>query len=126
MKEIQGLLLDAVIVTTTGAGVEIDLRKYFVSPGKRELKATLAITLPVLATDSYVLDVKLQGSSTTVDTDFVDITGASFTQVNDGAAAFQEIHFGTSPIQPFIRTYRTITGANALPVVELFVTKRIS
>ena len=125
MKEIQPILLNGTYMAATAAMTEVDLRKYFVSPGKRELMATLVVAGGV-ATDTFTFDVKMQQSPTTVDSDFVDITGATFTQVPDATVALQAIFFGTDPASPYLRGYATIAGTGGQPILELFAVKRFS
>lgn len=108
----------------TAAGSTLDLIKYFVNPGKREMKATL-IALPD-TTDSGTFDYKLQEAATTVDSDFSDISGATFTQVGRNADAstgtFQEIHFFTK--QRYIRGVGTIAGGTWAVGAAVFAVKR--
>jgi len=77
------------------AAAEVDLQKYFINPGKREMKAV--VTAIFTTTDSGTFDYKLQESNTTVDSDFSDISGATATQVGDGSTfASEAIHFFTA------------------------------
>lgn len=93
--------------TDTAAQAELDLAKYYVNPGKREMKAI--VTAIKTSSDSGTFDYKLQSSTTTVDSDFADITGAAITQVPDSdEPSVQEIHFFTS--QQYLRGYQTIAG----------------
>jgi hypothetical protein len=109
MKEIVVKKLIAAGLAATAADTELDLRKYFVSPGKREAKAVLVSVWGGAGSDSGTLDVKIQESSTTVDSDFVDITSAAFTQIGDGTtSAPEELHF--LPTKCFVRTYHTVAG----------------
>jgi len=89
------------------AQAEIDFLKYFVNPGKREMKA---IVVPVFtSTDSGSVDYKLQESNTTVDSDFTDITGATATStVDSDTGTVREIHFFTA--KRYLRGYQTIAG----------------
>ena len=88
------------------AQTELDLSKYFVNPGKREMKAVLSATLA--STDSGTFNYKLQHSTTTVDSDFSDISGASFTQVENASPSVQSLHFFTN--KRYVRGYQTIAG----------------
>lgn len=103
------------------AQAELNLQKYFVNPGKREMKAVLSATLA--STDSGLFDYKLQHSNTTVDSDFSDISGASFTQVGSTAPAVEAIHFFTN--KQYVRGYQTIAGGTGWAVTALlFAVKR--
>lgn len=104
------------------AQTEVDLAKYFVNPGKREMKATLSAILT--STDSGLFDYKLQHSNTTVDSDFSDISGATFTQVGSTATPAPEaIHFFTA--RQYVRGYQTIAGGTSWAVSALlFAVKR--
>lgn len=105
----------------TAAQAEVDLAKYFVNPGKREMKAVI---VPVLAsTDSGLFDYKLQHSTTTVDSDFSDISGAAITQVGSSATpAVNELHFFTN--KRYVRGYQTIAGGtNWVVSAVLFAVK---
>lgn len=123
LRAVATIQLDAARVTTTAAGTEVDLQKYFVSPGKREMKAVLTALIGV-SSDSGSIDVKLQESATTVDSDFSDISGATFTQVTDAATpAAEAIHFFTK--QRYVRTYRTLAGTSVWDVAaQLYAVKR--
>lgn len=108
--------------TDTAAQTELNLQKYFVNPGKREMKA---VVVPILtSTDSGLFDYKLQHSNTTVDSDFSDISGASITQVGSSATpGVNEIHFFTN--KQYVRGYQTIAGGTSWAVsAVLFAVKR--
>jgi hypothetical protein len=119
MREIYPLQLNSGAVTATGFGVEVDLSKYYVSPGKREMKALMAAYADTAnaASDTFSIDVKMQESATTVDSDFVDITGAAFTQVTEVIAAagvLQQLHFQTLPASVYLREHHTIAGSGII------------
>jgi hypothetical protein len=61
------------------------------------------------------LNVKLQHCATTTSGDFVDVTGATFTQVTDvaGTAGVQTLHLNVSDLKQYLRVIGTIAGANA-------------
>jgi len=111
-------------ISATAAGTEVDLAKQFVSPGKREMKATIGC---ILATSDSggTIAVKLQESNTTVDSDFSDISGGSFTTLtDDGTAKTPEaIHFFTS--KRYVRDYATISDSTTWALsVLIFAVKR--
>lgn len=127
LRAVATLNLHGAAVTTTAAGTELNLQKYFVNPGKREMKAVLSPVWGGAASDSGTFDYKLQESNTTVDSDFSDITGATFTQVsgdsdNTGATA-EAIHFFTN--KQYVRGYATVAGTGTYYVAAtLFAVKR--
>ena len=108
---IAALTLDATTgLIASAAGTEVDLKKYFVNPGKREMEA---IVIPIwTASDSATasFDYKIQEAATTVDSDFSDVSGATITQVVSDAAtsAFQRVAFFSA--KRYVRGYRTISG----------------
>lgn len=103
------------------AQTELDLQKYFVNPGKREMKAVLSATLA--STDSGTFNYKLQHSNTTVDSDFSDISGGAFTQVGSSAPAVEDLHFFTN--KRYVRGSQTISGGTNWAVTALcFAVKR--
>lgn len=111
-------------IAATAAGTEVDLQKSFVSPGKREMKA---VSAPILATSDSggTIAIKLQHSATTVDSDFSDISGASFTTLTDDGTAKtpEEIHFFTT--KRYVRDYTTISDATTwASSVLLFALRR--
>ncbi len=97
----------------------LDLQKYFVNPGKREMKAVLAASQAT--SDSGSFDYLLQESNTSVDSDFSNITGATFTQVGD-TYSMQEIHFYTN--KQWIRGKADISGATWAVAAAVFAVKR--
>lgn len=115
-------------LTATGTGTEIDLRKYFVSPGKCEVKAILGSHfVKTASSDTGTMDVKFQQSSTSVDSDFADITGAAFTQVSEtNTGACEQIHFLVS--KAYLREAHTITtsGGTFYTVIPVLVETRVS
>jgi len=123
MRAIATIQLDHVVVTTTGAGTEVSLAKYFVNPGKREMKAVLG-ALETVGSDSGTLAYKLQESNTTVDSDFSDISGAAFTTLQDSDTnSIQQLHFFTS--KEYVRGYRTLAGGTDWAVTcAIFAVKR--
>lgn len=120
MREIAPLQLISGSIGATAAGTEVALYPYYVSPGKREMKAVLMAYADTAnaASDTFELVVKLQESATTVDSDFADITGAAFTAVTEAATTgtLQQIHFQTAAASKFLRNYSTITGSGAIHV----------
>lgn len=111
-------------IAATAAGTEVNLQKNFVSPGKREMKAVIACTLGT-SDSGGTIAVKLQHSATTVDSDFSDITGATFTTLTDDGTAKtpEEIHFFTA--KQYVRDYSTISDATTWNLsVLLFALKR--
>lgn len=125
MKEIYPILIDSTPVLS-GAAAEVDLEYYYVTPGRRNLKATLVAT-PITATntDTWSVTYKLQESATTVDTDFTDITNGAFAALTDtDTVIVHEVHFDVLATSKYIRGYNTLVGAGVVPVAELFVVKR--
>lgn len=77
------------------------------------------------ATDTdHTYDCKFQAGATTVDSDFSDITGASFTQVLDGSEGLSQIDFSTNA--RYLRAYLTMAGTavNAYNFVGVLVDPR--
>lgn len=98
------------------AQTELNLQKYFVNPGKREMMATLSAILT--STDSGLFDYVLQDANTTVDSDFSNILGGSFTQVGSTATPAPEaIFFYTN--KQYIRGKQTIAGGTSWAVTAL-------
>jgi len=124
MRAIATLKLDVRIGFDSGdtlTSTEIDFQKYFVNPGKREMKAVLSAG--ITSTDSGTFDYKLQESNTTVDTDFSDISGATFTQVEDSdTLTAEEIHFYTN--KRYVRGSATIAGGTWFVAASVFAVKR--
>lgn len=114
--------LVAAVLTSTAADTEIDLSKSFVEPGKREIAATLT-AINAVSSDSCTFDYKLQESATTVDSDFADITGATFTQFTDALTAAPEtIYFNTK--KRYVRGYHTVGSGAIAAAAELLLTLR--
>jgi hypothetical protein len=108
-------------VKTTGAGTEVDLSKSFVEPGKRTLAAILT-AIDTVTSDSGSFDYKIQESATTVDSDFTDITGATFTSLTEASTAAPEtIFFNTT--KRYVRGYNTTAGS-WVAAAHLLLTKR--
>lgn len=125
MREL-AVLLSQANVTTTAALPEVDISKYYVSPARREMMAT-AVIFPTGADTDEVTDVKLQESATTVDSDFTDITGATFTQVaQEDTPAVQQIFFMTKATTKYVRAHHTGAGTTISfrIAVQLFLIKR--
>ena len=124
MRAIATLNLDTRVGFDSGdtlTGTEIDFQKYFVNPGKREMKAVLAAG--ITSTDSGTFNYKLQDAATTVDSDFADITGATFAQVGDSdTLAMQSIHFYTA--KRYVRGSATIAGGTWFVASAVFAVKR--
>ena len=130
MKEILPVSVFAKQLTTTATPAEVDLNKYFVSPGKRGIMATLSVISAANAvSDSGSVTVKLQSSNTTVDSDFTDITGGAFATVVDTdapttAGSLETIYFAC-PADRYIRAVGTVTGTPILDAAcTLFLVKR--
>jgi len=120
MREIFPAQLISGSIAATASGTEIALFPYYVSPGKREMKAVLMAYADTanVASDTFELVVKLQESATTVDSDFTDITGAAFAAVDETATTgtLQQIHFQTAAASKYLREYATITGSGSIHV----------
>ena len=109
--EIAALTLDASTgLVASGAGTELNLQKYFINPGKRPMSALVVAMWSGSDSGTATFDYKLQESTTTVDSDFTDISGASITQVASDAAAnaVQRILFMTN--KQYVRGYHTTTA----------------
>ena len=122
-------LAECALIAATAIGsnaYELDLRNYFVTPGNREVMATLAVIAPVSASLTS-LTCKFMQSSVSTTGGYVDVTGGGFTASGAlaaaAAASIQTIWFGTSPIKPFLRIYHTISG-KATVVSQVFMVKR--
>ena len=59
---------------------------------------------------SPTLDVKLQESAN--NSDWSDISGATFTQVTDAAAAFEKISINTNDVRRYVRAVGTLGGTS--------------
>lgn len=132
MKEILPVSVFAKQLTTTATPAEVDLNKYFVSPGKRGIMATLSVISAANAvSDSGSVTVKLQSSNTTVDSDFTDITGGAFATVVDTdapttAGSLETIYFA-APDERYMRGVATVTGTPILDVsCTAYLVKRSS
>lgn len=131
MKEILPISVFTRQFTATATPAEISLGKYFVSPGKRGVMATLSvINATGAATDTGTLAVKLQSSATTVDTDFADITSGAFTTVADtdvttSAGSLEALYFGLPAESNYVRAVATVTGNPVLDAAcDIFMLKR--
>lgn len=90
--------------TATGNGDGVDVSGY-----QGKLKATLNFSAGG-GTDSPTMDVKIQDSAD--DITYADVSGLTFAQVTDGAAAFESIAIDTRGVRKWIRAVRTIAGTN--------------
>jgi hypothetical protein len=124
LKAVATLTLDARVGYDSGdtaAGATLDFNKYFVNPGKRPMKAVLLAGLT--STDSGLFDYKLQDANTTVDSDFADISGATFTQIgSSGTLAAQDIEFYTN--KRYVRGTGTIAGGTWFVAATVYAVKR--
>lgn len=132
MRELLTLSLAASNLTATGAGTEIALGGKLVDPGRRELMAVLTVFNGAgnVGSDTYAIDVKLQESPTTVDSDFTDVTNGAFTQFTEaGTPAPEAIFFSLLAASKYVREYHTITGGtgtcSAATVVNLVGHRRL-
>ena len=122
LRAVAAIKLHGARVASTAAGTEVDLQKYFINPGKREMKATVQ---PVLSgSDSGTFAYKMQESLTTVDSDFSDISGAAITTVADSDSPFdvQSIHFYTN--KRYVRGHVTLSAGAYFVAATLFAVKR--
>ena len=73
---------------------------------------------------SPTLDVKLQESAN--DSDWSDISGATFTQVTDGGAGFEKISINTNDTERYLRAVATLGGTSPVFVfgVSLVYSKK--
>lgn len=96
--------IQALSSSTNGAAVDMQGSVF----GRRSIKGVL-MCLPTGGDANETCDVKFQESNTTVSGDFVDITGASFSQVTQpGGASTQQINF---PLRKrYIRAVVTLAG----------------
>lgn len=121
-------LLSYGAVTASAALTDVDIRKNFVSPGRRQLMAT-AVIVPTGTDTDETSTVKLQESATTVDSDFTDISGAAFTAVAQGATpSVEQLFFQTLTTTKYLRGYHTAAGTTpAFTIaVEFFLVKRVA
>jgi hypothetical protein len=95
--------------TATLTGTAVDLLDYE-GVGLVVLNAAAAT-----AGSTPTLNVKVQHSDTTTTGDFADVTGATFTEVTDGAgtAGVQYLKLNVSNLKRYIRVIGTIAGSNA-------------
>ena len=122
LRAVQAIKLHGARVASTAAGTEVDLQKYFVNPGKREMKATVQ---PILSgSDSGTFVYKMQESNTTVDSDFSDISGATTSTFADSDSPFdvQQIHFYTK--KQYVRGHVTLSAGAYFVAATLFAVKR--
>lgn len=110
--------------TDTASGDTVDLKKYFVNPGKRPMR--MLVTAVPTGSDSGTFDYKLQEAATTVDSDFSDISGAAITQIGVDADAstgtFQAVEAYTA--KRYVRGYATIAGSTWAVAAALLAVKR--
>ncbi len=73
---------------------------------------------------SPTLDVKLQESAN--NSDWSDISGATFTQVTDGGAGFEKISINTNDTERYLRAVATLGGTSPVFVfgVSLVYSKK--
>ena len=122
LRAVAAIKLHGARVASTAAGTEVDLQKYFVNPGKREMKATVQ---PILTgSDTGTFAYKMQESNTTVDTDFSDISGATVAAMPDSDSPFDvsQIHFFTA--KRYVRGYVTLSAGAYFVAATLFAVKR--
>lgn len=122
LRAVQAIRLHGAKVSATAAGTEVDLAKYYVNPGKREMKAVVQPILTGSDTGTFVY--KLQESNTTVDSDFSDISGATTATLVDSDSPFdvQQIHFFTK--KQYVRGHVTLSAGAYFVAAALFAVKR--
>ena len=120
------LLENSLVASTSDGTMDIDLRKYYVSPGNREIMATFTAIGATVSCSSCI--TKFEEASSSASADYADITGATFTLVTDIAintgTALQTIWFGTHPDKPFLRCFHTVSAAVKINV-QVFLVKRV-
>ena len=129
MEEIYPILLSNTILSGSGGLAEADLEYYFVSPGRRNLMATLAVAQPASGSgDTFTLAVKMQESVDTTSADYTDITNGGFTAVThaDALPELYTVYFSVKASSRYVRPFATLTTSSAkvIQAVELFVVKR--
>lgn len=104
------------VFAATAAGTAVDIRPI----GTNRVSATLAIGAVVASGN---VTVKMQASPTTVDGDFVDITGAVFTAATTSNQAAQVIDFtipsvATTSASPniYVRAYGTLNSGTSVAI----------
>jgi hypothetical protein len=99
---------------TTAAGTEFALSGLYASP-KREICAVLSAVFDGAGTDTGALVLKMQESATTVDSDYTDIVGATFTSLTEASVVgdAEQIFFNVQSNSLYIRGYATIAGTAA-------------
>ena len=97
-------LLPLVDVTATAGGTGIDIRQYSGKIAVIFQSAAGTGTTPTL-------DIKLQDDDA-VGGSYGDITGATFTQVTDGADITEKIVVDADACKAFIRAHKTIGGTS--------------
>jgi len=129
MSLIYGLNLVKAKYTATATANQVALAGYFASPGTRSVFATQSVVNCAVSTDVGNITGKLQGSATTVATDFADITGAAFTTANSSdTAAFEQIEFAIPASVANLRYVGTVAGGtpNLGVSATVFLVKRSS
>jgi hypothetical protein len=113
-------------VSPTGAGVEVPLLYYYVTPNKRECMASMSSYWG--GSDSGTVAVKLQESATTVDSDFTDVVGGAFTTIADATPAIvtEQIFFTLLSTSKYLRETSTLVAGVIGPAVavNLWLVKR--
>ena len=108
---------------------EIDVRTYYVTPGKRAALSTLLVRAPASASLTSLVTKWMEASSSaTAASNYSDITNGAFTVVTaaaGAAVAIQQIELQFDPSKPYKRVYHTITGSASV-ACELFLVKRIA
>ena len=132
MKQILPVKIFAQQFTTTATPAEVDLYGYYATPGKRGMLATLSvISAANAASDAGSITVKLQGSATTVDSDFTDLTDGAFATVVDTDAPTTAGVLQTIYVPAFSGRYvRGVATIADTPILDaactIFVEKRAS
>ena len=126
MREILSISLEATYSRSSGMSNMVDLRKYFVSPARREMKATLDVMADT-TTSGLSVAYELMESPTTSSSDFVPVSqSAAFTTVtlaNLPTMYHQEIHFQTLPTSLYVLGAATVAAHPAV-AASIFVLKR--
>jgi len=126
MREILSILIEAKLAKATGMSNMVDLRKYFVSPARREMKATLNVIADT-TTNSFSCAYTLMESPTTSSSDFVAVSqDSAFTAVTLASIPtyqHQERHFQTKADSIYLLGAAVVSGTVHV-VSEAFIVKR--
>lgn len=118
-KTYLGSLLGADSRTTTATGTGFDLQGTVSSGNDAEGEAIVILDSEAGSGTTPTLNVKLQDSAN--NSDWADITGATFTEVDDSAAALEKITINCNDVRRYIRAVGTQAGTNPVFVYAVHI-----